>query len=228
LQPGAAVIGCVTGPRARSVRGRRPEREIERACERFGWQLVEVVDDDHDGDAILERPALARALERIAQGEARGLVVNDARPLSRSADFAKFVQWFRDADAALVALDLGLDTSTPEGHRVASALITLNGWAGEWIASRPRQSVIDIRRGPNGRGRSAEERAELLERITTLHDSGLEPQEIADQLNDERVPTLFDTERWWPSSIQAALRYSRAGSRLAPAERHAHEGRSAD
>ena len=37
-------------------------------------------------------------------------------------------------------------------------------------------------------------------------------QEIADQLNDEGVPTLFGTQKWWPSSVQTGLRYWRAGS----------------
>jgi DNA invertase Pin-like site-specific DNA recombinase len=211
LPHGAQVIGYVTGPPTVSqANGRGPERDIERACERSGWHLVEIVRDRENG-RILERPGLSAALERIADGHARGLVVNDARLLSRSVDFATFVQWFRDADAALIALDLGLDTSTPEGSRVASALITLNGWAGEWIASRTRRSLADIR--PKGPGRLAiSERPEVLERIAGMREADMSLQEIADQLNDEAVPTLFDTKRWWPSSIQAALRYWRAGS----------------
>ena len=229
LQPGAAVIGCITGASGNGVRRRPPEREIERACERGGWRLVEIVQDEHDYGAILERPALAGALERIARGEAQGLVVNDARLLSRSADFAKFVAWFRDADAALVALDLGLDTSTPEGSRVATSLITLNGWAGQWIASRTRQSMVTLRgSGSKARPLTEEDRADLLDRIAALHDSGLGSQEIADQLNDERVPTLYDTEHWWPSTIQAALRYWRAASRATPLESHTAGGRAAD
>jgi DNA invertase Pin-like site-specific DNA recombinase len=229
LEPGALVIGCITGANGGGVRRRSPEREIERACERGGWQLVEIVQDEHDYGAILERPALAGALDRIARGEAQGLVVNDARLLSRSADFAKFVAWFRDADAALVALDLGLDTSTPAGSRVANALITLNGWAGQWIASRTRQSMVTLGgSGAKARPLSDEDRADLLERIAALHDSGLGSQEIADQLNDEQVPTLYNTDRWWPSSIQAALRYWRAAARPTPLETHAAGGRAAD
>jgi DNA invertase Pin-like site-specific DNA recombinase len=224
LGPGAAVIGCITGARAASARRRSSEREIQRACERAGWQLVEIVHDEHDYGAILERPSLSGALDRIARGEARGLVVNDARLLSRSADFATLIAWFREADAAFVALDLGLDTSTPAGHRVASALITLNGWAGEWIASRTRQSVGGMKR----RGMSDGERAELLDRIGALHEAGLGPQQIADQLNDERVPTLYDTERWWPASIQAALRYWRAASRATRLETRPAGGSPAD
>jgi DNA invertase Pin-like site-specific DNA recombinase/peptidoglycan hydrolase-like protein with peptidoglycan-binding domain len=212
LQAGALVIGYVTGPRAGRSEEHPPERDVERACERSGWQLVEVVRDREDG-SILERPALTGALERITAGQAHGLVVNDARLLSRSVDFAKFVQWFRDADAALIALDLGLDTSTPEGSRVASSLITLNGWAGEWIASRTRHSLADIRPKGGANGRLAiSERPEVLERIGRMHEAGMAPEEIADELNEERVPTLFGTQKWWPSSVQTGLRYWRAGS----------------
>jgi DNA invertase Pin-like site-specific DNA recombinase len=212
LQAGALVIGYVTGPRAGRSEEHPPERDVERACERSGWQLVEVVRDREDG-SILERPALTAALERITAGQAHGLVVNDARLLSRSVDFAKFVQWFRDAEAALIALDLGLDTSTPEGSRVASSLITLNGWAGEWIASRTRHSLADIRPNGGANGRLAiSERPEVLERIGRMHEAGMAPEEIADELNEERVPTLFGTQKWWPSSVQTGLRYWRAGS----------------
>jgi DNA invertase Pin-like site-specific DNA recombinase len=225
LAPGAEVIGCVTSPRVSRAGGRTPERDIERACDRFGWQLVETVHDDDDGSEILERPVLARALERIANGEARGLVVNDARTLTRSADFAKFVQWFREADAALIALDLGLDTSTPEGYRVATALITLNGWAGQWIASRARGSTLDVGKGGDEPARlPVQDRAEVLERIAALHEAGLEVQEIADLLNDEGVRTLFGTEKWWPSTVQSALRYWRARAAPSPLARHAAGG----
>jgi DNA invertase Pin-like site-specific DNA recombinase/peptidoglycan hydrolase-like protein with peptidoglycan-binding domain len=212
LQAGALVIGYATGPRAGRSEEHPPERDIERACERAGWQLVEVVRDRENG-SILERPALTGALERITAGQAHGLVVNDARLLSRSVDFAKFVQWFRDAEAALIALDLGLDTSTPEGSRVASSLITLNGWAGEWIASRTRHSLADIRPNGGADGRLAiSERPEVLERIGRMHEAGMAPQDIADELNEEGVPTLFGTQKWWPSSVQTGLRYWRAGS----------------
>ena len=230
LQPGAAVIGCVTGPRVSRPSGRTPERDIQRACERSGWHLVEIVhDDDDDGPAILERPVPARALERIASGEARGLVVNDARMLSRSTDFAEFVQWFRESDAALIALDLGLDTSTAEGHRVATALVTLNGWAGQWIASRTRRAALGVRNDGDAAPRlPVHERGEILGRIAALHGSGLEAQEIADQLNDDGVRTLFGTEKWWPSSVQTALRYWRARAAPSPIARRAAGGRAAD
>lgn len=94
-------------------------RALRRACERAGWRLVSVVEGED---------AIGAALERIADGTARGVVVDDARVLSRSLDFAALVRELVDADAPLVALDLGVDTSTPEGTRVARLLITLDAW----------------------------------------------------------------------------------------------------
>jgi Resolvase, N terminal domain len=192
LEPGSPVIGYVT---AGDDNGRMtpPERAIERACERAGWRLVAIV-RDREGGRLLERPGLSHALDRIADGQAGGLVVTDARLLSRSLDFAGLVSWFRESDAALIALDLGVDTSTPEGSRVASTLVTINGWAGGRIAAR-----------------ASARRAQLIERIATMHEEeGMSLQAIADDLNARRERTLSGADAWWPSGVQTALRYWRS------------------
>jgi hypothetical protein len=199
LQAGAPVVGYVTAPEHAADGDLSPtERAIEQACERAGWQLVAIVRDP-EGGRILDRPGLSHALELITEGEAEGLVVNDARLLSRSLDFAGLVNWFRDADAALIALDLGLDTSTPEGSRVASTLITLTGWAGERIAKRTSTH--------------AALRPAVLERIAAMHRDNVTVQAIADHLNAAGEPTPTGGEVWWPSTVQTALRYWRAEAR---------------
>ena len=92
------------------------------------------------------RPAgLTRALERIAAGDARGLVVGDARRLVRSlADLGALLEWFRDAEAVLVALDLDLDTATIHGHQTASTLISVSGWEGDRVATRARRGLARV------------------------------------------------------------------------------------
>jgi hypothetical protein len=193
LEPGSPVIGYVTAGDDVNGRLTPPERAIERACERAGWRLVAIV-RDREGGRLLDRPGLSHALDRIADGQAGGLVVTDARLLSRSLDFAGLVSWFRESDAALIALDLGVDTSTPEGSRVASTLVTINGWAGGRIARR-----------------AATARAQLLERIATMHEEeGMSLQEIADDLNARGERTLSGADAWWPSGVQTALRYWRS------------------
>ncbi len=193
LEPGSPVIGYVTAGDGSNGRLTPPERAIERACERAGWRLVAIV-RDRDGGRLLERPGLSHALDRIADGQAGGLVVTDARLLSRSMDFAGLVSWFQESDAALIALDLGVDTSTPEGSRVASTLVTINGWAGRRIAAR-----------------AATTRRQLLDRVATMHEEqGMSLQAIADELNARGERTLSGADAWWPSGVQTALRYWRS------------------
>ena len=201
LEPGSPVIGYVTATHGANGQMTPPERAIERACERAGWRLIAIV-HDREGGSLLGRSGLAHALDRIADGHAQGLVVTDARLLSRSMDFADLVSWLDERDAALIALDLGVDTSTPEGRRVTSTLATINGWAGRRIAQRATVA-----------------RDELLARIAAMHDDeGMSLQAIADELNAQGVRTLSGAAAWWPSSVQTALRYWRGMARAPMAE----------
>jgi DNA invertase Pin-like site-specific DNA recombinase/peptidoglycan hydrolase-like protein with peptidoglycan-binding domain len=215
LSAGEPVIGYVTvGPEGERTDTDGAVRDIERACEEAGWALAEVVTDRENG-RVPERPGLSYALKQIAAGKARGLVVNDVRRLSRSiVDLATLMEWFRDAQAALVALDLGVDTSTPGGHEVAATLITLGGWQRERIAQRTKSGLAEVRASGRPTGRPAvSDKPDLAERITAMRNANMTLQAIADKLNAEGVPTLRGGAMWRPSSVQAALGYRRPSSR---------------
>jgi DNA invertase Pin-like site-specific DNA recombinase len=218
LAAGEPVIGYVTlSPDARGEDADGPASAIGVACERAGWKLVDVVTDRENGRG-LERPGLGYALRQIAERKARGLVVSDLRRLSRSTiELGALMEWFRDADAALVALDLGIDTSTPAGHEVAATLITLSGWERERIARRTRSGLAEVRAQGGTAGRPAvSDRPDLTERITAMRASNMTLQAIADQLNSEGVPTLRGGAMWRPSSVQAALGYRRPSASRGP------------
>jgi DNA invertase Pin-like site-specific DNA recombinase len=215
LQSGETVIGYVTvASDAQRNEADRAVHRIERACESAGWELAEVVTDRESGRG-LERPGLTYALKEIAEGKARGLVVDDLRRLSRSiVDLGALMEWFRDARAGLIALDLGVDTSTPAGHEVAATLITLGDWEHERIARRTRSGLAEVRASGRPTGRPAvADRPDLVERITAMRAANMTLQAIADQLNAEGVPTLRGGAMWRPSSVQAALGYRRPGTR---------------
>jgi DNA invertase Pin-like site-specific DNA recombinase len=219
LAAGEAVIGYVTlSPDAQPSDADVSVHAIEAACERSDWELIEVVTDRENGVASLERPGLSRALEQIAEGHARGLVVSDLRRLSRSiVDLGALVEWFRDAQAALVALDLGIDTSTPSGHELAATLVKLSGWERERIARRARSGLTAVPTPAKPGGRAAvADRPALLERINAMRAANMTLQAIADQLNAEGVPTMRGGQMWRPSSVQAALGYKRPGTRGNP------------
>jgi DNA invertase Pin-like site-specific DNA recombinase len=205
LSPGSALIGYITVA-ADADEDRASALAIEATCQHFGWELVELVSDPDAGGA-LERRGLRYALERIADGHAHGLVVSDLQRVSRSLiDLGALMAWFRDAGATLIALDLDLDTSTAEGRHVAATLIALSAHERQRIASGTRRGLAKGRAG----GRPAvSDRPELVERIATMRAANMTLQAIADQLNDEDIPTLRGGKQWRPSSIQAALGYRR-------------------
>jgi peptidoglycan hydrolase-like protein with peptidoglycan-binding domain len=123
----------------------RSSAAIVAACEKTGRELVEIVCDQAQGRP-LERPGLVHVLERIAEGQARGMVLSELQGFSRSArDQAALVAWFRDAGATLVALDLDLDTATPSGRSVATTILTRGrreaDGAPAWARTRGQRSV---------------------------------------------------------------------------------------
>ena len=178
---------------------------IEATCESSDRNLLEIV-CDREKARTLDRPGLSDALERIAEGSARGLVVGDLQRPSRSPDeLGALIAWFCDASATLV----DLDTSTAEGRQDASTLIAL-GDAERGSAQAAQNCGADAR--IHGRP-AVKDRPESMARISTMRSANVSLQQIADQVNAESVPTRRGGKQWRPSSIQAALRYRRPGPR---------------
>ena len=204
------MIGYVTtSTEAWSVEDEGSAAAIEATCEDSAWNLLEIVCDRENG-RTLDRPGLSYALEQIADGRAHGLVVSDLQRLSRSPnDLAVLIAWFGDADATLIALDLDLDTSTPQGRQIASTLIALgNGERGSAQAAQNGGADTRIHGRP-----ALRDHPELIERISTMRSANMTLQQIADQFNADSIPTLRGGKQWRPSSIQAALGYRRPGPR---------------
>jgi hypothetical protein len=211
LRDGEPVIGYACAPIDLDGAGLPTSvRAIEHACQRAGWRLLDVLHDRENGGTP-RRPGLFAALERIADGEARGLVISHARFLGGSiVDLAPLMRWFREAHAAFIALDLGLDTSTPQGTRVAMALIRLSGWDRGGVVNGDRHGMAELRNGDGSHPSAVNGRADLLSRLTAMHDDDLSLEGMADQLNADGEPTLFGGDTWWPSSVRTALRYASA------------------
>jgi DNA invertase Pin-like site-specific DNA recombinase/peptidoglycan hydrolase-like protein with peptidoglycan-binding domain len=211
LPVGHRVIGYVTvASDAGGGEDHGSAAAIAATCRRCKWTLVEIVRDREIGSA-LERPALGYALQQIANGKADGLVVSNLQGLSRSiVDLGALMAWFRDAQAALIALDLDINTSTSRGRRVASTLIALSEREHERIAHRTQQLLGEVPATGHRKGRPAVKHdRELRERIGTMRAANMTMQAIADRLNAEKVPTPRGSREWRPSSIQAALGYRR-------------------
>jgi DNA invertase Pin-like site-specific DNA recombinase len=222
MNAGTAVLGYVrvsTAEQAGNGYGLdAQEAAIRDECDRRGWRLLEVIRDEGTSAKSLDRPGLQRALERIATGEASGLVAAKLDRLSRSVvDFGVLLEWFEQAGATLVALDLGLDTSTPGGTLVANVFASVAQWERQVIGQRTREGLAAARaRGKTISRPAIADDPKLRQRIGRMRDRGMTLQAVADKLNRDGVPTLRGGIEWRPSSVQAAAGYQRQKPRRKP------------
>ena len=106
---------------------------------------------------------------------------------------------------SLVALDLGVDTSTPAGEMMASVLATFAQFERRLIGQRTRDALA-VKRGQGvGLGRP---RADLppavTARIHELHQSGESLFDIARILNSEEVLTPRGNS-WHPTTVRRVV-----------------------
>jgi DNA invertase Pin-like site-specific DNA recombinase len=189
---------------------------IASACRQRRLVLIDVVRErEPDRGKALQRPALGYALQRIADGEAQGLVVADLSRVTRSVtDLGDVLEWFMRARARLVSVIPVLDTGEQSGRLAARALIEVSSWERERLSERTRKGLEAARREGRRRGRSGvADNPELCERIVRMRAEGMTLQAIADRLNEEGVPTIRGGVKWRPSSVQAAAGYRRPRAR---------------
>lgn len=218
------VIGYIrvsTDEQAASGLGMADQRQrIVDGCNARGWRLVRVISDEGESAGTLERPGLRRALEALAAGRADGIIVSKLDRLSRSVvDFGQLLEWFRDARKTLVALDLGVDTSTASGELLAGVMIVVAQWERRTIGDRTRAALAARRAQGKPISRPAiADQPELLHRIRRLHDDGKALWEICEILESDGIPTPRGGRCWRPSSLQAAVGYERPPRRRKPAD----------
>jgi len=211
-------IRVSTADQAESGLGLEAQREaIEADCKRRRWELVAVIEDAGESGTDTDRPGLRQALERIAAGEVEALVVAKLDRLSRSIiHTGQLLDWFKDAEATFVALDLGVDTSTAGGELVANVLASVAQWEAKATGERTKAALAVKRArgepiGPPGVAVKVKQRIQRQRRL------GWSQQRIADSLNADGVPTSRGGSEWRPSAIGTALGWRRS-SRSRPAD----------
>ncbi len=187
---------------------------IEREAAHRGWELVEFCTDAAvSGRSITGRPALDRALRAVEGGEADVLIVAKLDRLSRSLlDFAALMARAQQRGWNLVALDLGIDLSTPAGEFLANVMASAAQWERRIIGQRTREALA-VRKAQGVRlGRPVVMSSEVSGRIAGLRRKGLTLAAIAEVLNDDMVPTAQGGVRWHPSTVRAVLRRTDGGT----------------
>ena len=208
---GDPVIGYLrvsTQEQADSGLGLESQRgAIEAECTRRGWTLKTVYQDaGASGKSLKGRPGLAEGLEQLRTRAATGIVVAKLDRLSRSLlDFARLMATAQKEGWNLVALDLGIDLSTPAGEFMAGVMASAAQWERRIISQRTKDALA-VKRSQGVRlGAPIAITPVVGGYIVKQRLRGATLQEICDRLNKRQVSTPRDGKMWRPSSIQRYL-----------------------
>jgi DNA invertase Pin-like site-specific DNA recombinase len=177
---------------------------VTREIEHRGWTLTAAHRDEGLSGATMRRPGLMAALDALDRGEADVLMVSKLDRLSRSIiDGAQIMERARRGGWAVVALDLGVDTTTPSGEMVASVILSMSQYERRLISDRTRVALAAKKAAgvKIGRPRSLPDdvRARIVRERT--HER-MSLAEIARRLTAEGVPTAQGGRRWYPSTVR--------------------------
>jgi DNA invertase Pin-like site-specific DNA recombinase len=137
---------------------------------------------------------------------ATGIIVAKLDRLSRSLlDFARLMAKAQKEGWNLVALDLGIDLSTPAGEFMAGVMASAAQWERRIISQRTKDALV-IKKSQGVRlGAPTAITPVVGGYIVKQRRRGATLQDICDRLNKRQVSTPRDGKLWRPSSIQRYL-----------------------
>lgn len=180
---------------------------ISAEANRRGWGDVRVFVDVASGKSTRRRPQLAAALDVLADGSARVLVVAKLDRLSRSLlDFAALMATAQREGWSIVALDIGVDTSTINGELVANIIMALAQWERRIIGQRTKDALAAVKGRGTKLGRPTTVTRDAVAIIVAMRRGGSSLREVARALNDAGVPTAQGGREWYASTVRAIER----------------------
>jgi DNA invertase Pin-like site-specific DNA recombinase len=176
---------------------------IELHCEHHGLVLANVYEDDGvSAKSVQNRPGLSEALSALANGEAAALVVAKLDRLVRSVhDFAGLVRIAERQGWGIVALDLGVDMTTPTGGLLANVTASVAEWERRIISLRTSEALAQRKAEGVRLGRPRLLDPAIAERIRSRRSEGTTLQGIADELNDDGIRTASG-RTWSPALVR--------------------------
>lgn len=193
---------------------------IQRYADAQRWDMVWYVDEGLSAKS-LDRPQLQAALTRLDAWPKRrdvdGIVVAKLDRLSRSVvDFAGVLEVARARRWALVAIDLGVDTSSPTGELVANLMMSVAQWERRVIGERTSAAMQAAKRAGRHMGRVSKLPQATADRLLALRATHTIARTAA-QLNLEGLPTATGA-LWSANTVAKAQRRLGSGAytRAAP------------
>ncbi len=186
------------------------EYALRGEADRKGWDLELVPEPGTSAKDMRKRPVLLDTLRRLDAGEADMIAVAKLDRLSRSViDFAAILERAQANGWAVVALDLGVDTSTPTGELIAGVMMHIAQWERKMIGLRTREGMAAKMR-PQGEtpgivmGPPPRIPRHVIDRITLERAEGRAWRAIAASLTADGIPTASGGTTWAVSSVRSA------------------------
>lgn len=202
------VVGYVrvsTDEQGESGAGLTSQREaIAAEITKRAWTLTEIFEDVSSGKSTEKRPGLAACIKAVRTGTAGTLMVAKLDRLSRSMlDTASLLDESHRAGWSLVAIDVGVDTSTPAGELVGHVMASIAQWERRTIGERTK-TALGVKRAQGVKlGRPTTVDPATLHLIRVLRAAGQSYQGVADVLNAAGTPTAQGGARWHASTVRA-------------------------
>ncbi len=111
----------------------------------------------------------------------------------------------RKGSWSLVALDLGVDTTTPSGEMIANVMATFAQFERRLIGQRTKDALAVKKHQGVSLGRPRMVSEALVGRLQAMRDHGLSLRAIAEVLNSEGVPTVQGGREWYAATVSAML-----------------------
>jgi len=181
---------------------------IAKTIDTRGWTLTaELVDAGISGATPPpNRPALAQALEMLAAGDADALVVAKLDRATRSvADLCYLLDLADKQHWDFIALDLGIDTSTPMGRAMAQMAGVFSELERKMIGQRTSDALQALKANGHKLGRPVELPEAVRQRIAAEDLAGQSLRTIALGLTTDDVPTARGG-KWHASTVRAVLK----------------------
>jgi DNA invertase Pin-like site-specific DNA recombinase len=148
----------------------------------------------------LDRPILCNLLGALSPGDT--LAVAKLDRLTRSVvDFGQLLEAAKAGGWFIVALDLGVDTSTPTGELVANIMVSVSQWERRIIGQRTKEALAERKANGQTLGRPVEISPEAEEIIRELFVNGHHGcRYITRKLTEAKIkPPRGDA--WYPSTV---------------------------
>jgi site-specific DNA recombinase len=208
---GYVRVSRVGGREGESFISTDVQRErIEGYARSQGHAVVEWETDLDQPGSRIERPGFQRALEAVERGQVEGIIVAKLDRFARSvAGAAKALERLEAVNGTLVAVDVGMDTTTSAGNLMRNVLMALAEFELEriresWEAARnhaiargvhiSNRPAVGYLRGDDGRLVPDPVAAPVIQEVFRRRASGESLSRLCDYLN-ESLPK--DNEGAW-------------------------------